>query len=189
MLKEEAAQGYLVDVSSTVSGWNKPREKLRKAFSKNEFILYSQSIIKLAPGAEGREHFEVFIRLKEEEELLIPPGSFLPMLEYFSLGPTLDRYVLRKLLSAYRSTKPERRCIAHLNLCSDTLTNPEFCAFVQEELMRTKTAAQLLCFQFPGNEVNDPTSTVALAAGLKKIGCQVSVGTMDDGKISFDPIK
>ena len=189
MLNEETSEGYLVDLSSTVTGWDKPREKLRKAFSQNEFILYSQPIIKLGPGERGREHFEVFIRMKEEEDLMIPPGSFLPMLEYFSLGPTLDRYVLRKLLESYRSIKPGQRGIAHVGLCNDTLASPEFCAFVQEELKRTKTAGELLCFQFPGNEVNDPTSTAALADGLKKIGCQLSVGAMDDKEISFDAIK
>src|SRR6476619_7552052 len=109
MSNGEPEETYLVSVADTTSGWDKPQEKLRRAFAQNEFILFSQSIIKLAPGGEKRAHFEVFIRLQEEEQHLIPPGSFLPMLEYF-------------------------------NLCGNTLADPDFCAFVQEELRRTETA-------------------------------------------------
>ena len=189
MSNGEPEETYLVSVADTTSGWDKPQAKLRRAFAQNEFILFSQSIIKLAPGGEKRAHFEVFIRLQEEEQHLIPPGSFLPMLEYFNLGPILDRYVLRKLLGAYRSIKPEKRGVAHLNLCGDTLADPDFCAFVQEELRRTETAGELLCFEFPGKEINYPASAVVLAEGLKRIGCQISVGAMEDGEIPFRPIK
>ena len=189
MTKEETTESYLVNVTSTMSGWDKPQEKLRKAFTQSEFILFGQSIIKLGAGGEKRAHFEVFVRLQEEEQHLIPPGSFLPMLEYFNLGPTLDRYVLRKLLGAYRSIKPEVRGVAHLNLCNDTLADAEFCAFVEAELKRTQTMSELLCFEFPGKELNYPASAVLLAEGLKKIGCQVSVGAMEDGEIPFRPIK
>ena len=189
MSKGESEETYLVSVADTISGWDKPQQKLRKAFTQNEFILFSQTIIKLAQGGENRAHFEVFIRLQEEEQHLIPPGSFLPMLEYFNLGPTLDRYILRKLLGAYRSIKPEKRGVAHLNLCRDTLADPDFCAFVREELRRTETAGELLCFEFPGKEINYPASAVALAEGLKQIGCLVSVGAMEDGEIPFRPIK
>lgn len=189
MPKEEAGGSYLVNVTSTMSGWDRPQEKLRKAFVQNEFILFGQTIIKLAAGGEKRAHFEVFVRLQEEERHLIPPGSFLPMLEYFNLGPTLDRYVLRKLLASHRSLKPEQRGVAHLNLCGDTLADLDFCLFVAEELKRNKLPGELLCFEFPGKEVNYPASAATLAEGLKTIGCQISVGAMDDGEIPFRPIK
>jgi EAL domain-containing protein (putative c-di-GMP-specific phosphodiesterase class I) len=97
--------------------------------------------------------------------------------------------VLRKLLGAYRSIRPEVRGVAHLNLCNDTLADAEFCAFVEAELKRTQTMSELLCFEFPGKEMNYPASAVALAEGLYKIGCQISVGAMDDGEIPFRPIK
>jgi EAL domain-containing protein (putative c-di-GMP-specific phosphodiesterase class I) len=152
MSNGEPEETYLVSVADTTSGWDKPQEKLRRAFTQNEFILFSQSIIKLAPGGEKRAHFEVFIRLQEEEQHLIPPGSFLPMLEYFNLGPILDRYVLRKLLGAYRSIKPEKRGVAHLNLCGDTLADPDFCAFVQRNCGAPKLPASCCALNSPAGK-------------------------------------
>lgn len=188
MVDEEGGGAYLVNVAGTMSGWDKPQEKLRKAFSQHEFVLYTQPIIKLA-GAEKRAHFEVFVRMLEEERQLLPPGSFFPMLEYYCLCPTLDRYVLRKLLAVYRKLKPEQRGVAHLNLCNPTLADPDFCEFVADELKRDAIPGELLCFEFPGKETNYPASAVTLAEGLKAIGCQISVGAMDDGEIPFRPIK
>lgn len=185
----ESEERYLVSVAGTISGWDKPQEKLSRAFSQNEFILFSQSIVKLAPGGDKGTHFEVFVRLQEEERHLIPPGSFLPMLEYFNLGPELDRYVVRKLLAGYSVMRREQRGIAHLNLCSGTLADPDFCSFVGAELKRNKIGGDSLCFEFPGKESNYPASAVAMAEGLRKIGCRISVGAMDDENIPFRPIK
>jgi EAL domain-containing protein (putative c-di-GMP-specific phosphodiesterase class I) len=189
MSNNETEERYLVSVSGTISGWDKPQEKLGKAFAQNEFILFSQSIVKLAPGGDKAAHFEIFVRLQEEERHLIPPGSFLPMLEYFNLGPELDRYVVRKLLAWYRTAPREQRGIAHLNLCGGTLADPDFCAFVGEELKRNKIGGAALCFEFPGKETSYPASAVALAECLAKIGCRISVGAMDDENIPFRPIK
>lgn len=189
MSDSETQERYLVSVAGTITGWDKPQEKLRKAFSKNEFILFSQSIVKLVPGGDKRPHFEVFVRLQEEEQNLIPPGTFLPILEYYNLGPQLDRYVARKLLAWYPSMHRKERGIAHLNLCSETLANQDFCSFIAEELEQKQIGSDFLCFEFPGKITDYPASALALAEGLRKIGCQVSVGALDDENIPFRQIK
>jgi len=188
MSGSDSEQRYLVSITSTISGWDKPLEKLRKAFSQDEFILYSQSIVRLAPGGDKRPHFEIFVRLYEEEQHLIPPGTFLPMLEQCELGPQLDRYVVRKLLAWYRSKRRDDWGIAHLNLCSSTLADPGFCSYVEKEC-KQQAGGDFLCFEFPGKEVNYSQNAIAFAERLKKIGCRISVGTMEDEIISFQPIK
>jgi len=185
MSKDETEQRYLVAIGDTIAGWDNPEEKLSKAFSQNEFILYGQSIVKLAPGGDKRPHFEVFVRLQEEEQNLIPPGTFLPMLEHFNLGPELDRYVVRKLLAWFRVRQPEKGGIAHLNLCSETFADQDFCSFVGAELKLMQIGGDSLCFEFPGKETDCPTGALALAEGLSKIGCRISVGAIDDENIQF----
>jgi EAL domain-containing protein (putative c-di-GMP-specific phosphodiesterase class I) len=189
MSNEKTEGGYLVSVAGTASGWDKPQEKFAKAFAQSEFILFSQSIVKLVASEDRRPHFEIFVRLLEEEKHLIPPGSFLEMLEQLNLGPELDRYVVRKLLAWHRSLRPELRGVAHLNLCSSTLGDPAFCAFVGEELKKSQIGADALCFEFPGHESNYPASAAALAEGLAKVGCRISVGAMDDESIPFRLLK
>lgn len=190
MSSDEADDRYLVSVAGTIGGWDEPRDKLDRAFSQNEFILFSQSIVKLVAGGDKRAHFEVFVRLQEEEQHLIPPGTFLPILEHFNLGSALDRYVVSKLLAGYRTIRREQRGgVAHLNMCAATLADPDFGNFVGAELKRNEIGGDALCFEFPGKETSYPASAIALAEGLRKIGCGISVGAMDDENIPFRPIK
>ncbi len=180
---------YLVAVSGTITGWDKPQEKLAKAFKESQFILFSQSIVKLAAKGDKRPHYEVFVRLQEEEQNLVPPGTFLPFLQHFDLGPQLDRYVVRKLLTWYRMVQPEKWGIAHLNICNETWADPNFGAFIKEELKRNQIGGDFLCFEFPGEQAAQAPGAISMAQGLIKSGCQISVGAMDDGGIPFGPIK
>ncbi len=168
MASDKNEEGYLVSVAGGASGWDNPQEKFARAFSQNEFILFSQSIVKLAPREDKRAHFEIFVRLQEEEKHLIPPGSFLEMLEQLNLGPELDRYVVRKLLAWHRSLRPEQRGVAHLNLCSSTLADPDFASIVGAELKQNKIGGDALCFEFPGDAASFPAGAAALAEALQK---------------------
>lgn len=182
-------QRYLVSLASTISGWDKPQEKLHQAFAENEFILFGQSILRLLPRGNKKPHFEVFVRLQEEEKQLVPPGTFLPMLEYYNLGPRLDRYVVNALLNSFGKKRPEDWGVAHLNLCATTFADKDFCPFVSEELAKKGAPADCLCFEFPGKESAFPAAAQVLAEDLKKIGCRVSVGAVEDDSIGFKPIK
>jgi EAL domain-containing protein (putative c-di-GMP-specific phosphodiesterase class I) len=185
----ERGERYLVNMGGSSTGWDRPLAKLTAAFEQKEFILFSQLIVRLAASPDRRQHFEVFIRLQEEEQNLAPPGTFLPMLEYYSLGPQLDRYVLRNLLDWYRTLRKDDWGLSHLNLCAGTLADQDFCAFVEAECKRKQVGAEYLCFEFPGNEGDYPAGALALARGLKKLGCLISVGATESEGISFRPIK
>ena len=189
MTDSETEQRYLVSLAGTLSGWDNPQEKLYKAFAGNEFILFGQSILRLLPGGEKRPHFEVFVRLQEEEQHLVPPGTFLPMLEYYNLGPKLDRYVVQKLLDTLGSQQPQEWGVAHLNLCSTTFADKDFCAFVGKELAKKRAPADSLCFEFPGKESAYPASAQVLAEDLKKMGCRISVGAGEDDSVDLGPLK
>jgi EAL domain-containing protein (putative c-di-GMP-specific phosphodiesterase class I) len=80
-------------------GWKNPRARFAQAFAEHEFLLYSQSVEKLNSGGDERPHTEIYVRLQEEERNVIAPGTFLPMLEHYKLGPKLDQYVLRRALA------------------------------------------------------------------------------------------
>ncbi len=43
-------------------------------------------------------HHEILIRMSEEEDNLIPPGTFLPFVEKYKMMPRLDRWVVRYVL-------------------------------------------------------------------------------------------
>jgi EAL domain-containing protein (putative c-di-GMP-specific phosphodiesterase class I) len=179
----------VADTGGTKQGAESPQDKFLRAFEQNEFVLFSQTIVKLAASDDKRAHFEIFVRLQAEEKHLIPPGSFLEELEELNLGPQLDRYVVRKLLQWQHALPPAQRGVAHLNLCASTLGDPEFSTYVGRLLTKNHMGADILCFEFPGHEASYPAGAATLAESLRKVGCRISVGAMDDDTIPFRMLK
>ena len=62
-------------------------DRLIAALQQDEFVLYAQNILALAPKSGERPFQEVFVRFKEEDTKLLPPGSFFPVLEECKLLP------------------------------------------------------------------------------------------------------
>jgi len=62
-------------------------ERFAEALEQDQFSLFAQPIVPLAEGKTGRRHLEIFVRFREEEEHLLPPGTFFPILEANHLTP------------------------------------------------------------------------------------------------------
>ena len=189
MNDEGIQQFYLQSLISDVTGWSRPQERLKKAFAQNEFFLFSQSILKLTPGGDNRSHFEIFVRLREEEQNLTPPGTFLPILEYHNFGPRLDRYVLREVLVWYRTNRQAADSVIHINLCAKTLLDQDFPTFVEIELKATSLDGDSLCFEIPDVGMRYGQDAVEFARRLKAVNCSVAVGSPERENISFRPIR
>ena len=83
-------------------------DKLIAALKTGGFVLYAQKILPLGP-AEKRPFQEVLVRFKEEEEKLLPPGTFFPMLQEYRLLPYVDRWVVGRLatwIQEFRTARP-----------------------------------------------------------------------------------
>ena len=78
-------------------------DRLLSALQEDEFVLHSQAILPLIPQTDGRGFNEIFIRFQEEDEKLLPPGSFFPMLEEVGMLPFLDRWVINRLARFVRA--------------------------------------------------------------------------------------
>lgn len=187
-MNQEIPERYLQSITPDAGGWSDPQARLKTAFINNEFILYSQSILKLTASGDKRTHFEIFVRLQEEEQNLTPPGTFLPILEDHNLGPLLDRYVLRQVLAWCRLNRQRIACVMHINLCFSTLLDVDFPAFVETELKAADCAGDSLCFEIPGAEISYEQGTRRFTAALRRIGCHVAVGSSESDHVVFEPL-
>src|SRR4051812_9313762 len=110
-------------------------ERLIQALQKDEFALYAQDIVSLGPSKE-RQFQEIFVRFKEEDDKLIPPGDFFGVLEEHGLLPQLDRWVVSCLARWVRSglsVKPEWEVPrSNVNLSSQTFNDPEYVQYVRD---------------------------------------------------------
>ena len=122
-MAEQGDDSGLLDLRARI------RDDFVKQLKEDKFVLYFQSIVP-APQASTEPRFrEILVRYKEEEQDLLPPGSFLPILEENGLMPLLDRWVVGRVMSWARDTQAAiaprviPRC--SVNLSIDTVRRDE----------------------------------------------------------------
>lgn len=125
------------------------RARFVSQLKEDNFVLYFQAI---APTTAPNESSfrEVLVRYAEEEAGLLPPGSFIPILEDQGLLPLLDRWVVVKLLKWGRglqaSGKPMPRCSVNLSL-QTVRRDPAFADYVVKALEKAGVAPASLTFE------------------------------------------
>lgn len=150
--------------------------RLVAALESDEFRLYSQSITPLGAAGDGATFCEVLLRLKEEEETLLPPGSFLPIAEEHGLLPSIDRWVVRNVLRMGAACAGGNDAVYFINVCAPTVAEGKLAAFVRAQLEAHGLDGKVLCLEFPEQDVvTSPLPYRDLIAALAGSGCRFAV--------------
>ncbi len=150
--------------------------RLIEALENDEFSLYSQAIVALDAAGGGASFCEVLLRMNEEEEKLLPPGSFLPVAEEHGLLPDVDRWVVRNVLNADAALGAGSDAVYFVNLAPPTVAEGGLAAFVRAQLDARKLDGKLLCFEFPESDVvAHPDAYRKLITALDGSGCRFAV--------------
>ncbi|MFT5134059.1 MAG: diguanylate cyclase (GGDEF)-like protein/PAS domain S-box-containing protein, partial [Gammaproteobacteria bacterium] len=71
--------------------------RINLALELNRFCLYAQTIVSL--DASENKHYELLVRMEDEDGKLIPPGAFLPAAERYNLIEHIDTWVIENALT------------------------------------------------------------------------------------------
>jgi len=181
----------LESAESQLSGWTDPAGRLREAIEKDEFALYCQPIQALAAGLKDEERYplgEILVRMREEEQAMMPPGEFLPVLEHYGMMPLLDRWVVSHL--ARSLARGSRVRAFSMNISTQTLADDDFPKHVATELKVHRVPAEALVFEIEEHDVLKEEERVArFVATIKMVGCGVLIDGFGRKAVSFTPLK
>jgi EAL domain-containing protein (putative c-di-GMP-specific phosphodiesterase class I) len=173
----ETERGIFVQtMTEELTDWRNAGDRLRAAIDNNEFCLYAQAIAPVTGTAPLEPFYEMLLRLREEEEGLMPPGAFIPLAEEYGLMPDLDRWVVRNVLD-WACAKPERQAgMYSINVAPATIGNPEFPDYVTAEIRRRGVPGSLLCFEVLEEDVvTRRTDAARLVSVLAEAGCRTAL--------------
>lgn len=188
---ESSEAFYLRSITDELMTNVDARSRLLQALQQNEFLLFAQKILPLKPGVPEPECYEVLVRLKEEEDNLLPPGGFIPIAERYGMLEEIDRWVVRSLiawcLDQHRRVPGWRVPLFCVNLSEASVVGLEFAQFVRHELtQREEFPARALCFEISETDVITSNDHVRrLIAALKPAGCRFSIDGFGGAKVSF----
>lgn len=183
---------YADSIAEELTGWDDPEARVRRAIESDGFDLYLQDIIALGEAQAPARLQEVLIRMRDEEENMLPPGAFLPIVERCGLMPVLDRHVVKKALGLRPSGAPgwAEGDVLCINLARDTLRDTAFAADIESLLRAAGVPPERLCFELEDADVQAALVDAArLARELKAIGCRRSLDGFGGSRVAFDHLQ
>ena len=181
-------------VAEAATGLLNVRERMLSALERDEFALYRQTITPLNHAAGLHRHYEVLIRLIEEENHLIPPGAFLPLAEEEGLLPQIDRWVvshlLRHLAGIQAATGIPEQAVYFINIAAATLRDQDFAGDVAHQLRTTGLPGSAICFEITNKDLLDnPHDAEHLITALRASGCHIALSGFGRDRVSVALLK
>ena len=165
-------------------------QTIRDALEQNQFRLFAQEVRALR-DERGKPHFELLLRLRQSNDKLLSPGSFLPAAERYGLMPLIDRWVIRAAFEQIsRIDNAEEPAVYAINISGVTLGDRKFVNYVADELVRHRIDPTCICFEI--------TETSAIAnlhdakffiEAFRKLGCGFSLDDFGTGMSSIAYLK
>jgi len=164
--------------------------RLNQALEDNRFCLYAQSIEPLDGNISG--HYELLIRMVDEEGNTIPPGAFLPAAERYNLISKIDHWVIKNSFSLLANNPKflDKIHFCSINLSGQSITENEFLNFVIEQLDKTGLPGGKICFEITETAaITNLSKAIKFISTMKGFGCLFALDDFGSGLSSFAYLK
>ncbi|MEH2291073.1 EAL domain-containing protein [Nostoc sp.] len=164
--------------------------RISKALENDWFCLYAQKIAAITPSDQNGDHYEVLLRLRDEQGNLVLPMAFIPAAERYNLMHLIDRWVIRTLFKNWLTLAGDEQSIYAINLSGSSINDDQFIDFLYEQFTLYPISPQRICFEI--------TETVAIAnlikarqfiQSLQQMGCRFALDDFGVGMSSFAYLK
>ena len=166
--------------------------RAKRALVENRLFLEAQPITPLAAGATELPHYELLVRMRDENGRAVPPGAFLPSVERYNLAVRYDRWVIDATLG-WMSANPQvlpRVSRFFINLSRDSVVDPDTAAYVRQAAAGVGVDPRRLGFELSESvAIGNLTRANQLINDLRRLGCATSLDDFGSGVSSFAYLK
>ncbi|MEQ8661867.1 MAG: EAL domain-containing protein [Gammaproteobacteria bacterium] len=160
--------------------------RLEAALEEGRLRLARQPIV--ASDDRSVHHWEVLLRLEDEDGDIVLPGRFLPAAERYGLMPRIDRYVVDRVL-AHVEAVDRGDSIYAVNLSAASLGDERFVRFLRE-VIAASGCADRLCFEITETfAIANLREVTDMVADLRALGARFSLDDFGTGMASFDYLR
>jgi diguanylate cyclase (GGDEF)-like protein/PAS domain S-box-containing protein len=168
--------------------------RLTRACEENRLELYYQPIVPIGHNEDKRGHYELLLRMRDENGALVHPAEFIPAAERYNVMPMIDRWVVSQALGAlahYRSDgDPASAYTIAINLSGTSLNDDRFLEFLINELQAYDLSPGAVCFEITETAaISNLPNVVHFMQELRSRGCLFSLDDFGSGLSSFMYLK
>lgn len=164
----------------------------KRALTENRLFLEAQPIVPLTPGSQEMPHYELLVRMRDENGRAVPPGAFLPSVERYNLAVRYDRWVIDATLE-WMKTHPQalaRVSRFFINLSRDSVADVDTAAYIRQASASAGVDPRRLGFELSENvAIANLARANHLINDLRRLGCVTSLDDFGSGVSSFAYLK
>lgn len=164
--------------------------RIQKALDENQLCIYAQPIERL--NNSKLLHYELLIRMLDEQGGTIPPGAFLPAAERYNLIIQLDQWVIQNAFKALSNNIDflNQLDFISINLSGLSLTNEHFLDFVVQKIHEYKIDGRKICFEITETAaISNLLKAESFITNLRQLGCRFALDDFGSGLSSFGYLK
>jgi EAL domain-containing protein (putative c-di-GMP-specific phosphodiesterase class I) len=167
--------------------------RITKAMEEERFVLYRQPIVGLSDGSGT--HYEVLVRMIDEDGEIVPPGAFIPAAERYNLMSSIDRWVIREVFRMlagkdHADASSEHEEVVSINLSGDSLSDEGLYEYIMSLKDEYGIPLNNICFEITETvAISNLVKATSLINGLKQHGCRFSLDDFGSGLSSFAYLK
>ena len=163
--------------------------QLRTAIDAGRLQLYSQLIVPFACAENPRPHFELLLRMLDEDGRTIGPDRFLSAANRYQMMPEIDRWVINQ---AIELLKPQAQLLAGhtvafaINFSGQSLNDEGFVDFLLERIRSSGIDPTVFCFELTETAtIANMARAESLMHSLRDLGCGVALDDFGTGLSSL----
>jgi diguanylate cyclase (GGDEF)-like protein/PAS domain S-box-containing protein len=170
-------------------------QRIQDALEQDRFRLFFQPFVELASDTErtGKIHGEILVRVLDEGNKIVSPGSFMPSAERYLLMPEIDRWVVSntfRMLTVGKEHARNRIDTCCINLSGQSMSDEDFISFLVNEIRESGIDPGQICFEITEKAVIANLSvTSRLITTLRNMGCRFALDDFGVGLGSFNYLK
>lgn len=165
---------------------------IEEALEGDRLQLYCQLISPLFLAEGEQDHYEILLRIKDENGDPQNPVSFIKAAEEFNRIRSVDRWVVNSFFDWYEkyAERVDRVGLFSVNLSGQSLSDANFMGFVKDRLMAASCPLDRIGFEITETAlVKDIEAANRVIDEIKQTGCKFLLDDFGSGYSSFSYLK
>jgi diguanylate cyclase (GGDEF)-like protein len=167
--------------------------RVREAIEADRLRFDAQLILPFGGSEHLRPHYELLLRMIDEDGKTVGPDRFLSAANRYQLMPTIDRWVVQKaisLLQPHAALLASQPCVFAINFSGQSLNDDAFGDFLLERIESSGLNPSIFCFELTENAtVASISRAEVLMRRLRRLGCGVALDDFGTGLSSLSYLR